>query len=116
MFYKNLLQTIRGVDFRDGEWKLCERTDLPNNGTSPNVVAWCWEKAADRHLIVVNLSEVRSQSLIKLPWTGLTGHSWRLTDSLQQTAFERSSDELREGGLYVDLEPWGYHLFSAESN
>jgi glycosidase len=116
IFYKSLLQTMRGVDFRDGEWKLCERIDLPNNGTSANVVAWCWEKTADRHLIVVNLSEVRSQSLIKLPWTGLTGHSWRLTDSLQQTAFERSSDELREGGLYVDLEPWGYHLFSAESN
>jgi hypothetical protein len=116
MFYKNLLQTIRGVDFRDGEWKLCERTDLPNNGTSPNVVAWCWEKAADGHLVVVNLSEVRSQALIKLPWTELAGHSWRLTDPLQQTAFERSGDELRESGLYVDLEPWGYHLLSAESN
>ena len=79
---------------------------------SLNVVAWCWEKAADRHLVVVNLSEVRSQALIKLPWTELAGHSWRLTDPLQQTAFERSGDELRESGLYVDLEPWGYHLLN----
>ncbi len=89
---------------------------MPDNGSQPNVVAWCWEKAADRHLIVVNLSEVRSQALIKLPWTDLAGRSWRLTDPLQQTVFERAGDELRESGLYVDLEPWGYHLLSAESH
>jgi hypothetical protein len=116
IFYKSLLQTIRGVDFRDGEWKLCERTDLPNNGTSPNVVAWCWEKAADRHLIVVNLSELRSQALIKLPWTELAGHSWRLTDPLQQTVFDRAGDELQAVGLYVDLDAWGYHVLNVESD
>ena len=115
MFYKTLLQTIRSADFRDGDWKLCERIGLPDNGSVMNLVAWCWEKAADRHLIVVNLSDVRSQARIKLPWADLAGRAWHLTDPLQQEVFERAGDELREPGLYVDLEPWGYHVLSAES-
>jgi hypothetical protein len=116
VFYKNLLQAIRSADFRDGEWTLCERIDLPDNGSYLNLVAWCWEKAADRHLIVVNLSDVRSQARVKLPWADLAGRSWRLTDPLQQMVFERAGDELREAGLYVDLEPWGYHFLSVESH
>ena len=116
LFYTSLLQTIRRVDFRDGEWELCERTGLPDNGNYMNVVAWCWEEAADRHLIVVNLSEIRSQARVKPPWADLAGRSWRLTDPLQQVVFERAGDELRDAGLYVDLEPWGYHLLSAESH
>ena len=116
VFYKALLQTIRSADFRDGEWKLCERIGLPDNGSYLNVVAWCWEKAVDRHLIVVNLSEVRSQARVKLPWADLAGRSWRLTDPLRQMVFERAGDELREAGLYVDLEPWGYHVLRFESH
>jgi len=116
VFYKNLLQTIRSADFRDGTWTLCERIGLPDNATSMNVVAWCWEKAADRHLIIVNLSEVRSQCQVKLPWADLAGLSWRLTDPLQAQVFDRAGDELQGAGLYVDLEPWGYHVFGAESH
>jgi hypothetical protein len=116
VFYKSLLQTIRSADFRDGKWTLCERIGLPDNGTSMNIVAWCWEKAADRHLIIVNLSDVHSQCRVKLPWTDLAGRSWRLTDPLQAKVFDRAGDELQGAGLYVDLEPWGYHVFGAESD
>jgi glycosidase len=116
VFYRRLLQTIRSADFRDGEWNLCERIGLPDNGSWQNVVAWCWEKAAERHIIIVNLSEVRSQARVKLPWADLAGRSWRLTDPLQSAVFERAGDELRDEGLYVDLEPWGYHVFGAESH
>jgi hypothetical protein len=103
VFYKSLLHTIRSADFREGKWTLCERIGLPDNGTYLNIVAWCWEKAADRHLIVVNLSETRSQARVKLPWTNLAGRSWRLTDPLQAKVFERAGDELREAGAILQL-------------
>ena len=113
-FYHALLQTLRSKDVRDGEWKLCERTGWPDNDSYLNVVAWCWQQGADRHLIVVNLSEVRSQTRVKLPWTDLNSCSWRLTDPLQMTFFDRAGDELQASGLYVDLEPWGYHVLHCE--
>ena len=110
-FYQSLLQALRSTDIRDGEWKLCERTGWPDNASYLNVVAWCWRKEAHRHLIVVNLSGSRSQTRVRLPWGDLAGRSWRLSDRLQVTVYDRAGDELQESGLYVELEPWGYHVF-----
>ncbi|HYM88583.1 MAG TPA: hypothetical protein VES92_05635, partial [Nitrospiraceae bacterium] len=44
---------------------------------------------------------------VRLPWVDLAGRSWRLTDPLQVTAYDRAGDELQESGCYADLEPWG---------
>lgn len=109
-FYRTLLQTLRSADFRDGEWKLCEGVGWPDNNSSLNVVSWCWEKEADRHLIVVNFSAIRSQAQVRLPWDDLAGRLWRLSDPLLKRVFEREGDQLQSSGLYVDLEPWGYHV------
>jgi hypothetical protein len=115
-FYHSLLQTLRSADIRNGKWTLCERTGWPDNDSSLNVVAWCWQHGAGRHVIVVNLSAVRSQAQVRLPWGDLAGRSWRLTDPLQKTAYDRAGDELQGSGLYVDLEPWGFHLLRCERN
>jgi len=110
-FYHSLLQVLRSKDVRNGEWKLCERTGWPDNDSYLNVVTWCWRQGAERHLIVINLSGVRSQAQVRLPWSDLAGRPCRLSDPLQKTAYDRSGDELHKSGLYVDLEPWGYHVF-----
>jgi hypothetical protein len=53
-----------------------------------------------------------SQARIHVPWDELRGKQWRLTDSLSDDSCDRSGDEMRDAGLYVDLVPWGYHAFS----
>jgi glycosidase len=111
-FYRTLLRAVRAPAFRAGEWLLCERTGWPDNPSYLNLVAWCWRKAEEKHLIIVNLSETRSQARIPLPWDHLTGRSWRLTDALSGAVFDRDGDELRDPGLYVELEAWGYHFLT----
>lgn len=113
-FYHALLQILRNRDFRVGEWQLCERIGWPDNSSYLNMVAWCWQKEADRHLIVVNLAASRSQARIRLPWSDLAGRSWRLSNLLQETVYDQAGDELQTAGLYVDLEPWGYHVLHCE--
>ena len=113
-FYNSLLQVLRSTDIRDGEWKLCERTGWPDNDSYLNVVAWCWQQGADRHLIVVNLSGVRSQTMVRLPWGDLAGRPWRLTDPLQKTVYDRAGDELHASGFYADLEAWGCHVLQCQ--
>ncbi|MDV6343921.1 alpha-amylase family glycosyl hydrolase [Nitrosomonas sp. Is37] len=115
-FYYTLLEILRSKDFREGEWRLCERIGWPDNDSYLNVVAWCWQKGVDRHLIVVNLSASRSQAQVRLPWTDLSGHFWQLTDPLQKMVFDRVGDELQTSGLYVDLEPWGYHALHCKQS
>jgi hypothetical protein len=77
-----------------------------------NLVAWCWRKGEEQRVVVVNLSEARSQGRIRVPWDHLAGRSWRLTDVLSESVYERDGDEMRDVGLYVDLEGWAYHLLS----
>ena len=56
-FYNKLLKAIDAPVFRDGEWRLCERSGWPDNSSFLNLVAWCWTKDDARYLVIVNLSE-----------------------------------------------------------
>jgi hypothetical protein len=109
-FYRKLLHTVCSKDFREGKWRLCERTGWPDNQSHLNLVAWCVSTKRVRHLIVVNLSETPSQGRIPLPLEHLEGKQWRMTDAISGKVFHRNGDELRKAGLYVELDPWGFHL------
>jgi hypothetical protein len=109
-FYNSLLQILRSADLRDGEWRLCERKGWPDNPSYLSLIAWCWHKGEERHLIVINLSGTRAQGQIIVPWDDIAGRSWRLTDALTGKVYERDGTQLRDSGLYVDLEAWQCHV------
>src|SRR5215470_8064125 len=81
-FYHTLLAAFKESGLHEGEWQLCERTGWPDNSSYLNLVAWCWGKDKARYLVVVNLSEYRSQARVQLPWNELSGRTWQLTDIL----------------------------------
>ncbi len=113
-FYVRLLEIANRPVFRYGEWILCERTGWPDNASFQNVVAWSWRTCEERYLIAVNLSAYPVQARITVPWTDVAGKNWRLTDMLANTSYERNGNEMLTPGLYVELGPWGYHLFRCE--
>jgi hypothetical protein len=108
-FYHRLLAVIKARAFHEGEWRLCERSGWPDNPSFLNVVSWCWRAGRERHVLVVNLSDARSQARIRLPWEDLAGRSWRLTDAFSGEVYERDGNVMRDPGLYVDLDAWGFH-------
>jgi hypothetical protein len=67
-----------------------------------------------RYLIVVNFAAGSSQARIYVPWDELRGKTWRLSDVLSGVIYDRSGDEMRDTGLYVDLGPWKYNLFRVQ--
>jgi len=105
-----LLETHRDV-FRHGEWRLCERSGWPDNQSCLGILAWCWVKDAVRTLIVINFRQEAAQGRVQVPWDELRGQKWRLDDVLSGESYERSGNEMREAGLYVDLKPWQCHFF-----
>jgi hypothetical protein len=111
-FYHKLLKAINTPAFREGEWRLCERTGWPDNQSYLNLVSWCWRRAGEHHLIVVNLSDSGAQGLVRLPWDELKGRTWQMSDLFTEKGYERSGDEMCTQGLYVDLPPWGYHILT----
>ena len=110
-FYRRLLAETAHDIFRNGKWHLCERKGWPDNQSHKNILAWCWEMANDRYLIVANFSEAFSQALVWTPWQDLRGSSWKLADVLSGDVYTRNGDEMVEIGLYVDLSPWRCHFF-----
>jgi glycosidase len=110
-FYERLLPTVSRDVFRDGEWRLCERSGWPDNQAFRKVLAWCWAKEDERYLVIINFGQDAAQARVHVPWDDLDGKGWRLTDALTGETYDRSGDEMRDAGLYVELGPWRFHLF-----
>lgn len=110
-FYRRLLAVISDRAFKDGEWRLCERTGWPGNVSHQNLAGWCWRKGEDRYFIIVNLSDAPSQARVRWAWEDMAGSTRRLTDVFSGQAYDRDGSELRDPGLYVDLAPWEFHFF-----
>jgi hypothetical protein len=110
-FYERLLHETHRDVFRNGEWRLCERSGWPDNQSCLNILAWCWAKDEERFLVVVNFGHEAAQARVQVPWDELRGKTWRLKDALSDESYDRGGDEIRNAGLYVDLKPWQCHLF-----
>jgi glycosidase len=110
-FYERLLSATRRDVFRNGAWRRCERSGWPGNPSCRTILGWCWVKDDERHLVVINFGPESAQARVNIPWDELRGGTWRLADALSSDVYDRSGDEMRNEGLYVDLKPWQCHLF-----
>lgn len=113
-FYRRLLMESKREIFRNGDWRLCERSGWPDNYSCKNILAWCWKRGEERFLIILNFSAYTSQALIKVPWEELQGRVWKLNDVLSVESYDRNGNEMQAPGLYIDLGPWKFHFFQVQ--
>jgi hypothetical protein len=113
-FYDGLLAVLRLSQLRHGRWRLLEC--LPaweGNWTMDEFLAFAWEEPdGDPLLVTVNYASHQSQCYVRLPFPDLDGRTVRLSDLLGPARYDRDGSELATRGLYLDLPPWGYHLFA----
>src|SRR5262249_60213252 len=65
-FCRRLLKAISTTDVKGGAWRLCESSGWPDNERYRNLVAWCWAKGKEHHLMIVNLSDTNSQGKVRV--------------------------------------------------
>jgi hypothetical protein len=115
-FYSRLLSVLRRPAVRQGHWQLLEC--LPaweDNWTSDCFVAYAWEGSDSKWLLAaVNFAANQSQCYVRLPWSDLHSGQWQLHDLLGSAVYDRCGDDLETRGLYLDMAPWLYHVFSLE--
>jgi Alpha amylase, catalytic domain len=112
-FYERLLAVLRDPIVRDGEWRLLEcRSAWEGNWTSDCFVAWLWTDAAGgRRLVVVNYAANQSQCYVRLPLPERGDRLVHFDDLIGTAGFDRDRQDIDERGLYLDMPPWGYHVF-----
>jgi hypothetical protein len=112
-FYHRLLTCVRRPEAHDGEFHLWScRPAWTGNDTCSPFVTFSWESQRGRRMLVaVNYGPNRGQCYINAGLQGLTGRHVTLTDLMSDARFERAGDELATQGMYVDMAPWGYHVF-----
>ncbi len=115
-FHRQLLLETRRDVFRNGAWQRCERHGWPGNSSCHQFLTWCWRMGDERYLVVINFHPDPAQARVELPWDDLRGKQWGLIDVLSGEAYDRSGDEMRDGGLYFGLGPWKAHLFQLLEN
>ncbi len=111
-FYDGLLEVLRQPTLRDGQWRLLDCVAAwDGNWTSDCFIAWYWQGGdGQRRLIAVNYAGNQSQCYVRLPFSDQTGRTVRLKDMMSPASYEREGNDLARG-LYLDLPPWGFHVF-----
>jgi len=112
-FYDTLLGVLRQPTVRVGEWRLLECVPAwDGNWTWECFIAWSWEGQDSHRLIAaVNYAGNQSQCYVRLPFPDLAGRAVRLEDLTGPASYDREGSDLVSRGLYLDLPPWGYHVF-----
>ena len=112
-FYEKLLGVLRRSAVREGQWQILACAPAwDGNGSNDDFIAFAWEgNGGGRLLVTVNYAPHYSQCYVRLPLGGLGGRQWRLEDLLGGAHYDREGEDLESRGLYLDLPPWGYHVF-----
>ena len=113
-FYERLRSVLRHPLTRQGTWRLLECAPAwDGNWTWDCFIAWSWEGGdGSRVLIAVNYAANQAQCFVRWPFLELGGRTARLTDLIGSAQYDRGGAELLSRGLYLDLPPWGGHVFS----
>ncbi|MCJ7825507.1 MAG: alpha-amylase family glycosyl hydrolase [Anaerolineales bacterium] len=115
-FYEALLAVLRNPIVQNGSWQsLACLPAWDGNGSWDAFVAHSWRGSdGERMLIAVNYAPYPSQCYIPLPFPEIQNRSVQLDDLLCSACYTRDGSELLERGLYLDMDPWSYHIFTLE--
>ena len=117
-FYDLLLTVLRKPAVRSGQWQWLNcRPAWDGNGSWDSFVAHFWQgPGGERMLIAVNYAPHPSQCYLDLPFPEIKDRTVQFKDLLSSACYDRDGNELLERGLYLDLQPWAYHVFDLEVN
>jgi alpha amylase-like protein len=115
-FYFALLAVLRREEPHAGDFMLhgC-RPAWEGNPSFRELVVFSWAHAGAKLLAAVNLAGAASQCYVDLAWPEWTDQAVVLADMLSEARYERRGRELLDRGLYLDMPPWGYHVFECRA-
>ncbi|MEE4378994.1 MAG: alpha-amylase family glycosyl hydrolase [Candidatus Competibacteraceae bacterium] len=115
-FYLRLLDCLQHSALREGDWQLLDCVAVAEGNDSwDGFIASAWrEQGRIKLLVVVNYAPSQGQCFVHLPFDDLQGGYYQLVDLLGPARYDREGDRLFSTGLFLDMTPWGYHVFELQ--
>jgi glycosidase len=111
-FYDRLLGVLRRPEVHEGSWRLLSpRQAWDGNPTWDRFIGGLWESGERRLLTVVNYGDTQAQCYLAVDVPSFAGRRVTMTDLISDARYERDGREMSTVGLYLDLPPWGRHVF-----
>jgi len=112
-FYDRLLECLQRREVHQGRWRQWNcRPAWEGNDTWDQFMVFSWQdEGKNPLLVIVNYGPSRGQCYVTLDIPSLAGKHYLLADLMGDASYDRSGDGLIGNGLYLDMPPWGYHLF-----
>ncbi len=116
-FYQRLLAVTKDPVFKQGDACVLSVTPASSGdeGFRP-VVGFAYRYGDEVGLVAVNQSEQIASGYLRFPkgfWQGWPSVEWRERLAEPEEIYLREPEELEGQGLYVQLEPYAFHLLTA---
>ena len=109
-YYDKMMKIIDR--FKIENWSLCEIKTIGGGDLSyKNLIAYTWRKDDERKLIVINYSQNHSKAHVIIKDLKYGIKDWCFKDLYHNKEYVYNGKDLDEFGLYVELNPWNFHLF-----
>ena len=113
-FYDSLLQITKDEVFKTGEWQMLYAEPVSgSNNSNENFLLWQWKLGNEIRIVIINYKSESSQCRIKLDFD-TSKNVLRFDDLLNNTTYQRTVEELKNPGLFVELKGYQSHIFSVE--
>ena len=104
---------------RNGQWQLLECVPAwDGNWTWDGFLAFAWQRQLMREqlLVTVNYAATQGQCYVRLPFDGSDRPHGAIRRSDEPAELRPRTATIRSRGLYLDLPPWGYHVFDVTAS
>ena len=110
--YDKILKITKEDVFIRGEWTLLYPLPVSeNDSTYETVFAWQWKLGNDLRIVIINYSENTSYCRLKFD-VPYGKEEVALNDLLNGIVYNRSIDEIKSEGLFIELKCFHSHIFS----
>ena len=112
IFYDKLLKITKDKIFSNGEFTLLTPIQAwDDNCSHNNILAWMWNYKNHHRLVIVNDSTNTSVCRIRID-SQFPEENITFNDLLNNKKYIRLVNEIKEKGLYIQLESFECHIFS----
>ncbi|WP_447971480.1 alpha-amylase family glycosyl hydrolase [Nitrospira sp. M1] len=116
--YGHLLRMTNEEVFHEGQWRLLMIQSV-GDSTFENLLGYEWVSRSAHKIVVVNLGSIRSQGFLHFLDNSETDNDlpslFTYRDHLSGQTYISNYQDIVRQGLYISLEPFGAHIFSAST-